>query len=188
MPSYSSRAGKRIVALVVALLALPSAAVAASSTWAPGWDSFGEPLDFADSSVSWKVNQTTKLIAIDVKLRGAMPSKLYQFGFHLFCKNYPAQFGQFPFTEGPGPCGQITREGVTRSIAAVEFGAVLTDVSGDGDGRVVVGPVAPGNYNVQFHIRNGAGCDVAGGGGDGTCPALFQSPGPFGTTIRIRVE
>src|SRR5713101_138747 len=51
------------------------------------------------------------------------------------------------------------------------------------------GPVASGTYELEFFARNGAGCDVAGGGGNDVnhCEADFQSPGPFGTATTIVV-
>jgi hypothetical protein len=75
---------------------------------------------------------------------------------------------------------------------AVEFGVVTTDVSGNGAFSVAVGPIAAGTYGVEFHARNGAGCNLIGNGGtggSGKCAADFQSPGPtFGDTRAIVVQ
>jgi hypothetical protein len=71
---------------------------------------------------------------------------------------------------------------------AVEFGVVLTDIHGNGRVTIVVGPIASGTYDLEFDARNGAGCGLIGGGGNATCAAVFQSPGPkFGTAAVIIV-
>jgi hypothetical protein len=125
------------------------------------------------------------VLKITFTLNGAKPTKLYQVGFHLFCTAAPAKFGRFPFG---GPCGTITRQGNTASVSAVEFGVILTDGKGNGAVTVSTGPVAAGNYNVEFHARDGAGCNVTGGGnGSSICALDFQSPGPFDTKTRIIV-
>jgi len=129
-------------------------------------------------------------LTVAFKLVAANPDKLYQVGIHIFCTTAPGKFGQFPTTPGSGACTQITRQGVTKSIAAVEMGVVTTDIHGNGSFKVVVGPIKAGTYNFEFHTRNGAGCNLTGGGpSDGDhCNADFQSPGPtFGdaTTITI---
>jgi len=83
-----------------------------------------------------------------------------------------------------------TKQGVTASIAEIEVGAVLTDLHGNGSVKVVIGPVPSGTYQVELFARNGAGCDVNGGGGNGgdICEADFQSPGPtFGDAVAITV-
>ena len=158
---------------------------ATSQLWTAGWDLFSEPLDFANSKVTWQV--TSGRLVITYVLIGATPSKLYQVGVHLFCDqgDVPGkQFGRFPTS---GPCATITRQGVTASIKQAEFAVVLTDAKGSGTVRVSVGAPLSGSYAVEFDARNGAGCGVAGGGGNNanTCDVDFQSPGPFGTTTTI---
>ena len=65
---------------------------------------------------------------------------------------------------------------------------VMTDIHGKGSFKVVVGPIASGTYNFEFTARDGAGCNLIGGAGNGTdCYADFQSPGPFGTATTITV-
>jgi hypothetical protein len=84
----------------------------------------------------------------------------------------------------------IARQGVTRTAVAIEFGVVTTDIHGNGSFTVVVGPIAAGTYDLEFDARNGAGCNLTGGGGNttSTCEADFQSPGPtFGTAAVIIV-
>jgi hypothetical protein len=58
---------------------------------------------------------------------------------------------------------------------------------GTGSVKIVVGPIAPGTYNLEFDARDGAGCRVTGGGTNPTCLIDFQSPGPFGTATTIVV-
>jgi hypothetical protein len=67
-------------------------------------------------------------------------------------------------------------------------GNVTTDIHGNGYFMVVIGPVAAGTYDVEFQARDGAGCNLIGGAGNGpNCADDFQSPGPFGTTTTITV-
>lgn len=97
--------------------------------------------------------------------------------------------GQFPTDVGGGACHAITRRGVTETIVSVEFGAVTTDIHGNGSFTVVVGPIASGSNNLEFDARDGAGCNLTGGAGNGSdCNVDFQSPGPIfrtETTITI---
>jgi hypothetical protein len=158
-------------------------APAHSQFWRRGWDKFDEPLNYAKSQVFWATLPSKILITI-FNLRGAQPSKLYQVGVHLFCTVDPGSFGQFP-TDGCG-CPDITRQGVTAKVVAVELGVVTTDVNGNGCFGVIVGPIAPGTYRLEFTVRDGAGCNLTGG--FGSCDVDFQSPGPFGRTTRIVVQ
>lgn len=183
---------KRILMFAVALLGTMSAASAAALQWTPGWDLFAEPLDFASSGVTFSVNQTTKIMRVSFTLKGAVASKLYQVGLHIVRNKCPAHvptsFGQFPILR----CTVTTRQGVTKAIMAVEFGVVTTDISGNGAFSVAVGPIVAGTYGVEFHARNGAGCNLIGNGGtggSGKCSADFQSLGPtFGDTRAIVVQ
>jgi hypothetical protein len=182
---------KKISWLVVGLLLSVGAASATVTTqkWTAGWDDFSEPLNYTTSHVSWSVNATTRKLSVTFLLKGATPSKLYQVGVHIFCTKFPTTFGQFP--AGNGTCTSITRQGVTKSLTAVEFGVVTTDIHGNGNFSVVVGPIPSGTYHLEFETRNGAGCGLTGGGSSSDptiCEADFQSPGPkFGdaTTIII---
>jgi hypothetical protein len=73
-------------------------------------------------------------------------------------------------------------------VAEVEVGVVTTDIHGNGSFTVVIGPVAPGTYELGFYIRDGASCNLTGGAGNGSdCAVDFQSPGPFGTATTITV-
>jgi hypothetical protein len=86
-----------------------------------------------------------------------------------------------------GPCLSLTRQGVTKAVAAVDLGVVTTDIDGNGSFAVVVGPIRPDTYEREFLVNDGAGCNLTGGAGDGPdCAVDFQSPGPiYGDTITI---
>jgi hypothetical protein len=156
--------------------------------WAPGFDIFSEPLNFSRSSVAWSTSSTTHSLSATFSLIGAMHNKLYQVGVHIFCSTFPPTFGQFPAFSLSGFCDPITRQGVTRKVASVEFGVVTTDIHGNGSFRVVIGPIAPATYHLEFDARNGAGCNLIGGGGSAVCGVDFQSPGPkFGTATTITI-
>jgi hypothetical protein len=154
--------------------------------WMPGWDNFSEPLNLVSSNVKWSVSASRKM-TVTFSLVGATPNKLYQVGVHLFCTTPPGTFGQFPTNPPTGSCGQITRQGVTASVAAVEMGVVTTDLHGKGSFKVIVGPIVSGSYRLEFTVRNGAGCNLIGGGGNAgsICEADFQTPGPFGTATTV---
>jgi hypothetical protein len=176
---------KRIFLLAVALVMSAGTASAAMTTqkWTPGWDIFSEPLDFTHSNVKWSVSLARKL-TVTYTLVGAQPNKLYQVDLVIFCTTFPATFGQFPVQGGGGACPSLTRQGVTRTAVGVELGVVTTDLHGKGSFKIIVGPIPSGSYEVEFGTRNGAGCDLTGGGGNtfDTCALDFQSPGPtFGT-------
>lgn len=158
-----------------------------SLAWMAGWDDFSEPLDYASSSVSWRMDGHAKVLFTYV-LTGAKPSKLYQVGMHFFnlCSGRPpTMFGQFPLSA----CETVTRQGVTATVDLTEVGVVTTDAMGNGTFSVVIGPIQSGIYQLEFDVRNGAGCAVKGGGGTRprTCNVDFQSPGPFGTTTTVVV-
>ena len=168
---------------------MTEALTSTTQTWTAGWDNFSEPLNFGRSNIIWSVNSNTRKLTVTFKLVSAIPSKLYQVGVHIFCTTFPATFGQFPVAGGAGACSAITRQGVTETIKAVEFGVVATDIHGNGSFTVVVGPVASGSYNLEFDARDGAGCNLIGGAGNGSdCNVDFQSPGPiFGTATTITI-
>ena len=147
-----------------------------SQRWTRGWDLFGEPLNFATSKVTWSLS-SSRYLTINYILRGAKRSKLYQVGIALFCSVDPRFFGQFPTAFG---CTSYTRQGVTAKETPVSFGVVTTDAYGNGSFSVVVGPIRPGTYRVEFYALNGAGCGLEGGlGGYAGCFPVFQSPGPI---------
>ena len=178
---------RRIFLVLLALLLTAGASSAATmQKWTAGWDNLGEPLNYTKSNVTWSVNGTTKKLSITFKLVGATPSKLYQVGVHIFCTGTLPGFGQFPTDVRGGPCYPVTRQGVTASLVAVEFGVVTTDINGNGSFMVSVGPIASGTYHLEFDTRDGAGCNLSGGGSD--CAVDFQSPGPtFGDATTITV-
>jgi len=168
---------------------MTAAPTATTHHWTAGWDNFSEPLDFTHSNVTWSVNSSTRKLTVTFKMVSATASKLYQVGVHIFCTTSPATFGQFQVAGGAGACPAITRQGVTETIKAVEFGVVTTDIHGNGAFTVVVGPIASGTYNLEFDARDGAGCNLSGGAGNGSdCNVDFQSPGPtFGTATTITI-
>ena len=168
---------------------MTEALTSTTQKWTAGWDNFSEPLDFAHSNITWSVNSTTRKLTLSFKLVGATSGKLYQVGVHIFCSTFPATFGQFPTDVGGGACRAITRQGVTEAVVAVEFGVVTTDIHGNGSFVVVVGPIASGSYRLEFDTRDGAGCNLKGGAGNGSdCSVDFQSPGPtFGTATTITI-
>jgi hypothetical protein len=178
---------RKMVLLAVTLMAAVTAsATTTTQSWALGWDNFGEPLNLTKSTIKWSVS-TTRRLTVTYGFVGARPSKLYQVSINFFCSTFPATFGQFPTDGGGGSCQALTRQGVTRDSAEIEVGAVTTDVHGNGLFTVVIGPVPSGTYELEFFARDGAGCNVNGGGGLATCPVDFQSPGPFGTATTITV-
>lgn len=163
-------------------------AASTKQAWSAGWDNFGEPINLKSSKIVWALSPARKL-TVTFTLVDATPNKLYQVGIHIFCETPPPGFGQFPVTSNGSSCIQLTRQGVTKKVAAVEFGVVMTDIHGKGSFKVVVGPIASGTYQFEFTARDGAGCNLIGGAGNGTdCFADFQSPGPFGTLTTITVQ
>lgn len=179
---------KRAILLAILVLLSASMAFAAATTqkWTAGWDNFHEPLNFTKSHITWSVNATTKKLSVTFTLVGATPSKLYQVGIVPFCTTFPSTFGQFPVDMGGGTCSTLTRQNVTATAATIELGVILTDKNGNGTFAVTIGPIPSGTYNVEFQARDGAGCNVSGGAGNGSdCADDFQSPGPFGTTTTI---
>jgi hypothetical protein len=179
---------RRIWILAVVLLASSGTALAATTQkWTAGWDNFNEPLNFSKSKIKWSVSPTKHTLTVTFTLVGATPSKLYQVGIVPFCTTFPPTFGQFPVDDG-GICEQLTRQGVTATAATVELGVVTTDLHGNGVFSVVIGPIVAGTYDVEFQARDGAGCNLIGGAGNGSdCADDFQSPGPFGTTTTITI-
>jgi hypothetical protein len=179
---------KKALLLAITLF-LSVCAVSAQTTkqsWTTGWDNFGEPLDLTHSNVVWSVS--TRKLTVTFTLDKATPNKLYQVGTHIFCATFPSTFGQFPANgAGSGNCFTMTRQGVTQSVVAIEMGVVTTDIHGNGSFKVVVGPIPSGTYDLEFTVRNGAGCNLTGGGGQSGCAVDFQSPGPFGTGTTIIV-
>ncbi len=182
---------KKIFLVAMALVMSTGAASAATKQeWTAGWDNFGEPLNYAKSTVKWTVSASTKKLTVTYTLVGAVPSKLYQVDLAFFCSTFASSFGQFPVQglANGNECQALTRQGVTASNAYVELGVVTTDINGNGTFAVVVGPVAAGTYDVEFRALDGAGCNLTGGAGNGSdCDADFQSPGPFGTTTTITI-
>jgi hypothetical protein len=179
---------RRVIALALAtgLALIAARAVAAELPWADGWDIFTEPLNTKTSFVHWSLSPKNPFLTVTYQLNGAVPSKLYQVGIHLEnCRKTLPGFGQFPAL---GQCGAITRQGVTRTVEAFEFGVVLTDEFGNGSFALIVGPIAAGTYTLQFNVRNGAGCNVTGGGSGGAvCAVNFQAPDHFGKTITLKI-
>jgi hypothetical protein len=178
---------RRLIALALAagLALIAGRAFAAELPWADGWDKFTEPLNTSTSFVHWSLSPENPFLTVTYQMNGAAPNKLYQVGIHLEnCRKTIPSFGQF---SALGPCGAITRQGVTRTVLAFEFGVVLADEFGNGSFAVTVGPIAAGAYTLQFTVRNGAGCNVTGGGGSAVCAVDFQAPNHFGKTITLMV-
>jgi len=183
---------KRIFLVALALLMTVDTLAAKTQKWTLGWDNFSEPLNLTKSSLTWSVSSvgSTSELTVTFTLVDATPTKLYQMSLNFFCSTFPATFGQFPTEENSdGTCLTLTRQGVTATSAEVEVGVVLTDIHGNGTLTVVIGPIPSGTYKLEFFARNGAGCNVNGGGGNSgdICEADFQSPGPFGTGTTIIV-
>ncbi len=181
---------KRLFTLTAALLlsASPVLATTTKQLWSPGWDNFSEPLNYNSSTVQWSVNAISRKLTVTYNLVRATPNKLYQVGAHIYCTKFPATFGQFPtHGAGSGNCFTMTRQGVTQSVVAVEAGVVTTDIHGNGSFTVIIGPIVSGTYELEFTVRNGAGCNLSGGGGNGGCGVNFQSPGPFGAKTPVTV-
>lgn len=158
-----------------------------SGLLSPGWDRFDEPLDAAMSSVAWRVHRPSRTLHVTVKLAGATPGKIYQIGVHQVvrrCDLLPSAFGAYPYAD----CGPITREGKTATAASVDFGAIVTDLNGGGTVRLEVPSMQPGIYKLVFHLRDGAGCNVIGGGPGTTCAMVFRTPAPFPQTTRIAIN
>ena len=143
---------KRTFLPMAALLLFASVAFATTTTlkWTAGWDNFGEPLNCKKSKVSYSVNAAKSTLAVTFSLQGANPSKLYQVGINFFCTTFPVTFGNFPVAGGGGTCQSITRQGVTKGVAAVELGVVTTDERGNGSFKVTIGPIASGTYDLEF--------------------------------------
>lgn len=183
---------KRVFLVVLALLLSVGTSVATTQKWTLGWDNFSEPLNLTNSSVTWSVSSvsSTSTLTVTFKLVGATPTKLYQLSLNFFCTTFPATFGQFPTERNSdGTCFTSTKQGVTATSAEVEVGVILTDIHGTGTFTVVIGPIPTGTYKLEFFARNGAGCNVNGGGGNSqdSCEADFQSPGPFGHATTVAV-
>jgi hypothetical protein len=178
---------KAFLISLTSVLLLGSASASVTQNFTDGWDNFGEPLNLIKSSVKWTVSPTKHTLTVTYSLVGARPSKLYQVALNFFCTTFPANFGQFPTDGGGGTCPSATKQGVTATFAEVEVGVVTTDMHGKGSFTVVIGPVTPGTYDLEFFVHDGAGCELNGGGGSGTCAADFQSPGPFGTGTMITI-
>jgi hypothetical protein len=180
---------RRLVALAFAagLALVGGRAVASELPWATGWDNFSEPLNKSTSFVHWSLSPGNPFLTVTYQLNGAAANKLYQIGIHLEnCRKAISSFGQFPALGGP--CSAITRQGITKTVEAFEFGVVLTDAFGNGRFAVIVGPIVAGTYALQFNVRNGAGCNVTGGGSGGAvCEVDFQAPNHFGNTITLKV-
>lgn len=156
----------------------------------PGWDQFNAPLDYDDSAITWSLDPLARTLRVDLGLVRSTPSALHQFSIHFFCRTFPATFGQFPVVGRDGTaCRSDTKQGVTRSVAAIELGAVTTDLYGNGNFGVEVGPIAPGTYNIEFVVRKGAGCNLVGGDpGPDNCGAIHQAPGAvYGKTWTLVV-
>jgi hypothetical protein len=184
---------KRILLLLASTIVCMTVAASAQVTtqkFVAGWDNFSEPLNFTKSNVKWLVSSTTtsnKLI-VTYNLIRAKSSKLYQVALNFFCSTFPATFGQFPNDLGAGPCVTLTRQGVTKDVAEVEVGVVLTDIHGNGSLTVGIAPIPAGTYELEYFVRDGAGCDINGGAGNGSdCAVDFQSPGSFGMATTITV-
>lgn len=187
--SKENQVKKTFLFSAVLLLAAGNAfASSTSQKWTASWDSFGEPLNYKTSSITWSVNSTKKTLTVTFKLEGARPNKLYQPGINFFCTTFSATFGNYPVNGGGGACNTITRQGVTKGVTSVELGAVLTDEHGDGILKVIIGPIAAGSYVLEFQTRDSVGCNLIGGDGNSDCNVDFQSPGPtFGDTTTITI-
>jgi len=181
---------RKVMTVVLLGLAVASgAAHAATQVWQQGWDNFGEQLDLTTSKVTYQLNPATHHLKVVYVLKSARVNSLYQVGIHQFCTTTSAKFGRFGVGGGAGACASITRQGKTARVASVEFGAILTDMHGNGALTVDVGAVQPGTYTFEFDVRDGVGCNLSGGQGTSGpwCAVDFQSPGPFATVTTVVV-
>jgi hypothetical protein len=160
-------------------------AVATTQPFTTGWDKFSEPLNLAKSSVKWTPGNHK--LTLTYKLVSATPSKLYQVALNFFCDTFPATFGQFPVDGGGGTCFTLNRQNVTKMAAEVEVGVITTDLHGNGSITVAITGITPGTYQAEFYVRDGAGCNLIGGGGTSGCNVDFQSPGPWGTATAVMI-
>jgi hypothetical protein len=185
---------KRTLVLLALVLSAGSTFAQTKQEFSPGWTYLNEPLNYQESSITWGVkalseNPPKSELEVKFALVGANPNKLYEVGIVVFCTTFPDTFGQFPVwgLSGSKACQTFVRQGVTKSLAYVDVGVVTTDLYGDGVFSVGVGPVPSGTYDVEFFVRDGAGCNLTGGGST-TCGVDFQSPGPtFGGATTIIV-
>lgn len=180
----------RLVMSGAALLISGNVASAQRLAFTSGWDNFNEPLDYKKSYVVYSINQASHQLKVAYSLHGATPTKLYQAALAIFnaCPNPPGFFGNFGEDSTYG-CDRYTRQGVEATTTSVEFGAILTDLKGNGITTVVINNIASGLYKLEFVVRDGAGCGVSGGAGNGNdCYVDFQSPGPiFADTVAITI-
>ena len=148
---------KQFVLVCLALsMVLGGTQVSAQTTtqlWTAGWDKFNEPLDLSHRTVKWSVSTTRKL-TVTFTLAKATPNKLYQVALQLFCTTSPATFGNYPVVFlNNGNCVSATKQGVTKTTAAVELGVVTTDIHGNGSFKGVVGPIASGPMSLNSMRR-----------------------------------
>jgi hypothetical protein len=110
--------------------------------WTTGWDNFGEPLDLTHSNIKWSVSGGNAQIDGHLYVGRDDAQQALPGWYSDLLHHYSGTFGQFPTNPGAGNCGQITKQGVTASVASVEMGVVTTDLRGNGSFKVVVGPIA----------------------------------------------
>jgi hypothetical protein len=165
------------------LLVGPTFAAPTTQNWKPGWDNLKVPLNYKLSKLTWSVNSESRAMSVTYTLKGAVPNSFYGAGVLIFCDTFPSTFGQFPTSfVSDGQCTSFTRQGVTKTAAGVLFGVITTDIHGNGSITVVVGPIAPDTYDLEFAVIDTGGSLCGDNGTD------FQSPGPVwgdGTKITI---
>ena len=172
-----------LILLLVGLDATSALAKNVKLAWTLGWDDFSQPLDLVRSFVRYNHPPSTSDLSVTYSLKGAVPKTSHLVGVHLFWASTSqcvTTFGQFTPS---GPCGSVTRQDVTRVVQSFEFGTLTTNTKGNGNFTVNVSGIAPGTYELEFHVRIGAEppCPV--------CNVIYQSPGPvFGQgTVSITI-
>jgi hypothetical protein len=180
---------KRMFMVLTSVLSTCFAYGQTKQAFTAGWDIFDESLNYSKSSLTWSVHSKPNKLVVTNRLVGATPNKLYEVGIVIFCATFPDTFGQLPvWGLVSNTCRTETRQGVTKTLAYVDVGVVTTDRFGNGSFSRQISPVPAGTYDVEFFVRNGAGCNLAGGGNNTTCAVDFQSPGPtFGDSTTITV-
>lgn len=170
--------------ILCAGLCLFSSPVLAGTTtlgWSSGWDYFTYPLNYGSSYVSFTPGATS--LDVTYYLVGADALASHDVGIHSFFPNGTANCNIMFGTISPTPgCGSATRQGVTATLTAYEFGTRSTDSTGFGTFQTTITGITPGVYYLEFDVRAGPYCP----GSD--CGVIFQSPGPiFGDYIEVNI-
>ena len=151
--------------------------------WRPGWDDLGQPFDGTESFVSFRQPPGTRDLTLRWRVAGGVPSTSHAVGLTVFFAG-PRCLGRFGQLAASGPCLSFTRQGVTVEAAeAFDSATLALDARGSGEAVFTYAGVNPGAYDVEAMVRG----DDFGVRRCPFCDAIYQAPGPFGTTARITV-